>query len=122
MHSQGPTQLPGDYKSHLVCGAQVPLLVVLWFHPHRLAPLLAAVTFIVAAITDWADGYIARRVRCRKKIAWRAACTAHHWHCFTKIALCRLALPPSCLCNRLPWCMAGAQQRCRPAFAAARGC
>ncbi len=43
--------------------AQVPLLVVLWFHPHRLAPFLAAVTFIFAAITDWADGYIARRVR-----------------------------------------------------------
>lgn len=40
----------------------VPLLVVLWFHPHRLAPLMSAITFIVAAITDWADGYLARRV------------------------------------------------------------
>lgn len=40
----------------------VPVLVVLWFHPHQLAPLLAAITFIVAAITDWTDGYLARRV------------------------------------------------------------
>ncbi|EIE19561.1 CDP-diacylglycerol--glycerol-3-phosphate 3-phosphatidyltransferase [Coccomyxa subellipsoidea C-169] len=41
----------------------VPVLVVLWFHPHRLAPLMAAITFIVAAITDWADGYLARRMK-----------------------------------------------------------
>ena len=41
----------------------VPVLVVLWFLPHRLAPLAAALTFIFAAITDWADGYLARRVR-----------------------------------------------------------
>jgi phosphatidylglycerophosphate synthase len=41
---------------------QVPALVVLWFHPARLAPLAAAVTFIVAALTDWADGYLARKV------------------------------------------------------------
>ena len=41
----------------------VPVLVVLWFLPHRLAPLASALTFIFAAITDWADGYLARRVR-----------------------------------------------------------
>ena len=41
---------------------QVPILVILWFHPARLAPLLAAITFIVAALTDWADGYLARKV------------------------------------------------------------
>ena len=41
----------------------VPILVVLWFLPHRLAPLASALTFIFAAITDWADGYLARRVR-----------------------------------------------------------
>ena len=41
----------------------VPVLVVLWFLPHRLAPLASASTFIFAAITDWADGYLARRVR-----------------------------------------------------------
>lgn len=40
----------------------VPVLVALWFYPHRLAPLCAALTFIFAAITDWADGYLARRV------------------------------------------------------------
>ena len=56
-------QLPQDTSYDVLFVAQVPLLVVLWFHPHRWAPLLAAVTFIFAAITDWADGYIARRVR-----------------------------------------------------------
>ena len=40
----------------------VPVLVALWFLPHRLAPLASALTFIFAAITDWADGYLARRV------------------------------------------------------------
>ena len=40
----------------------VPVLVVLWFLPYRLAPLASALTFIFAAITDWADGYLARRV------------------------------------------------------------
>ncbi|CAK0785707.1 hypothetical protein CVIRNUC_008918 [Coccomyxa viridis] len=41
----------------------VPVLVVLWFLPHRLAPLASALTFIFAAITDWADGYLARRMK-----------------------------------------------------------
>jgi CDP-diacylglycerol--glycerol-3-phosphate 3-phosphatidyltransferase len=41
----------------------VPIFAALWFHPHRLAPLCAALTFIFAAMTDWADGYLARRVR-----------------------------------------------------------
>lgn len=40
----------------------VPVLVVLWFLPHRLASIASALTFIFAAITDWADGYLARRV------------------------------------------------------------
>ena len=40
----------------------VPVLVVLWFLPHRLASMASALTFIFAAITDWADGYLARRV------------------------------------------------------------
>ena len=62
----------------------VPVLVVLWFLPHRLAPLASALTFIFAAITDWADGYLARRVR----TAWlmcahtQTFCSAHnHWRC-----------------------------------------
>ncbi|CAL5228181.1 g11263 [Coccomyxa viridis] len=41
----------------------VPVLVALWFLPHRLAPLASALTFIFAAITDWADGYLARRMK-----------------------------------------------------------
>ena len=40
----------------------VPIFVVLWFSPHHLAHPLAAITFIVAALTDWADGFLARQV------------------------------------------------------------
>lgn len=62
----------------------VPVLVVLWFLPHRLAPLASALTFILAAITDWADGYLARRVRplrysssCfRQPLSWTAGYSA----------------------------------------------
>ena len=44
--------------------ALVPFLVVAYLHSSPSAPLLAAATFCLAAITDWADGYLARRVRC----------------------------------------------------------
>ena len=43
--------------------ALVPFLVVAYLHSSPLAPLLAASTFGLAAITDWADGYLARRVK-----------------------------------------------------------
>ena len=43
--------------------ALVPFLVVAYLHSSPSAPLLAAATFCLAAITDWADGYLARRVR-----------------------------------------------------------
>ena len=43
--------------------ALVPVVVALWFSPHRLAPLAAAAVFITAALTDWADGVLARKVR-----------------------------------------------------------
>ena len=59
------------------CAMQVPALVVLWFHPARLAPLAAAVTFIVAALTDWADGYIARKV---PACMTAHASVSHHLH------------------------------------------
>ncbi len=41
----------------------VPVVVGLWFSTHRLAPLAAAGTFVGAAVTDWADGFLARKAR-----------------------------------------------------------
>ena len=46
--------------------ALVPVVVALWFSPHRLAPLAAAAVFIAAALTDWADGVLARKVRLQR--------------------------------------------------------
>ncbi len=40
----------------------VPVVMSLWYAAHRAAPLLAAVLFVTASITDWLDGYIARKV------------------------------------------------------------
>jgi CDP-diacylglycerol---glycerol-3-phosphate 3-phosphatidyltransferase len=41
--------------------AAVPLLIVLLLFPNRLSSFLAAAMFTVAAITDYFDGYVARR-------------------------------------------------------------
>ncbi|KAK9821443.1 hypothetical protein WJX81_007458 [Elliptochloris bilobata] len=41
----------------------VPVVVVLWFSLHWLAPLAVAAVFIIAALTDWADGYLARKMK-----------------------------------------------------------
>ncbi|KAK9806079.1 hypothetical protein WJX72_000337 [[Myrmecia] bisecta] len=41
----------------------IPVLCVLWFQPHQLAPIACAVVFITAAVTDWADGYLARKLK-----------------------------------------------------------
>ena len=38
-----------------------PLVVVLLYFPGKVTCVLAALVFIFAAITDWMDGYIARR-------------------------------------------------------------
>lgn len=38
-----------------------PLVVILLYFPGRITCVLAALVFIFAAITDWIDGYIARR-------------------------------------------------------------
>lgn len=43
--------------------AMVPLFAGLWFVPLRFAPICTAAVFGLAAITDWLDGYLARRVR-----------------------------------------------------------
>lgn len=42
--------------------AMIPLVVVFFYLPYRWASPLAAVAFIVAAITDSLDGYLARRL------------------------------------------------------------
>eukprot|EP00878_Enallax_costatus_P010088 GHUV01010529.1.p1 GENE.GHUV01010529.1~~GHUV01010529.1.p1 ORF type:complete len:273 (+),score=48.12 GHUV01010529.1:275-1093(+) len=40
----------------------VPVVMVLWYlNSYPLAPFLTAVVFVTASLTDWMDGYIARR-------------------------------------------------------------
>ncbi len=41
--------------------ALIPVLVILFFIPHAQASLWAAGVFVFASITDWLDGWIARR-------------------------------------------------------------
>ena len=40
----------------------VPILVVVFFLPSAWAPLACAAIFTLGAVTDWADGYLARRL------------------------------------------------------------
>lgn len=40
----------------------IPVLVVLFFWPGELARSMAAAVFMLAAVTDWADGYLARKL------------------------------------------------------------
>lgn len=40
----------------------IPVLVVLFFIPGDLARACTALVFLLAAVTDWADGYLARRL------------------------------------------------------------
>jgi CDP-diacylglycerol---glycerol-3-phosphate 3-phosphatidyltransferase len=41
----------------------VPIIVVFYYLPTELAHILAAVVFLLAAITDWLDGYLARNLK-----------------------------------------------------------
>jgi CDP-diacylglycerol--glycerol-3-phosphate 3-phosphatidyltransferase len=43
--------------------ALIPLLVAAYFWPHRWANEVATALFIVAGLTDWLDGYLARRLQ-----------------------------------------------------------
>ncbi len=43
--------------------ALIPLLVILLMSPSRTAGFFATAIFAVASITDWLDGYIARRMK-----------------------------------------------------------
>lgn len=40
----------------------VPVLMVVWYTGSPSAPLAAAVLFVIASLTDWLDGWIARQV------------------------------------------------------------
>ncbi len=46
----------------------VPVMFLLWELEWRFSPITAGVVFIAAALTDWLDGYLARRVR--SGLAW----------------------------------------------------
>ena len=40
----------------------VPVLVVVFYLPYEWTPMACAAIFALAALTDWADGYLARRL------------------------------------------------------------
>ena len=42
----------------------IPLMVVCYYLPQPISTVGAAVVFIVAAVTDWFDGWVARRMGC----------------------------------------------------------
>ena len=42
--------------------ALIPLFVVAYYLPYRDAHIVATVLFVIAALTDWLDGYLARRL------------------------------------------------------------
>jgi len=42
--------------------ALIPVMVLFFYLPYDWAPLATAAVFILAAITDWLDGYLARRM------------------------------------------------------------
>ncbi len=41
----------------------VPIVIALWELEWRFSPITVGVIFILAALTDWLDGYLARTVR-----------------------------------------------------------
>lgn len=42
--------------------ALVPVLVVLFYVPYHWSNVASVAVFVLAAVTDWADGYLARRI------------------------------------------------------------
>ena len=46
----------------LIRVALIPVLVLVWLTPFQYAGELAAVVFVIAALTDWLDGWLARRL------------------------------------------------------------
>ncbi len=41
----------------------IPVFVVLFYLPYEWSTLWAAAVFVIAAVTDWFDGYLARRLK-----------------------------------------------------------
>jgi len=56
-----PHRIPNALTASRV--ALIPVLVVLYYLPHPLSGPLASTVFIIAALTDWADGWLARRLK-----------------------------------------------------------
>jgi len=56
---QGPLNLPNTLS--LIRIATAPLLVLLLLYPSRSLSVAATVVFVLVSITDWLDGYIARK-------------------------------------------------------------
>lgn len=48
--------------------ALIPVLVFFFYLPYPWSNFVAAVIFIVAALTDWLDGYLARRMKLMSKM------------------------------------------------------
>ncbi|MGD9265363.1 MAG: CDP-diacylglycerol--glycerol-3-phosphate 3-phosphatidyltransferase [Lysobacterales bacterium] len=48
--------------------ALIPVLVIFFYLPYDWSNFVAAVIFILAAITDWLDGYLARRMKQMSKM------------------------------------------------------
>jgi CDP-diacylglycerol--glycerol-3-phosphate 3-phosphatidyltransferase len=48
--------------------ALIPVLVLFFYLPYPWSNFVAAIIFIVAAITDWLDGYLARRMQLMSKM------------------------------------------------------
>lgn len=46
----------------------IPLIVWVYLFAGRIAPLLCTTLFILAAITDWFDGYLARKYKMESKL------------------------------------------------------